>query len=201
MLLERARKLAAAVAARDVIERLGLRGVQARAGYLRGQVLVNSRPGQGTVVRLYLPRYQLVPSHDERSVPEIEPQGAGAGETVLLVEDEDGVRAVVAEHLREFGYTVLDVSDGAAALRLLRLGARTDVLVTDVGLPGGLNGRQVADAARERRPGLPVLFITGYADGALDHQLAPGMEVIGKPFALDALAARVRAMLERVVVN
>jgi len=131
----------------------------------------------------------------------VEPQEASAGETVLLVEDQDGVRAVVAEHLREFGYTVLEAADGAAALRLLRLGARADVLVTDVGLPGRLNGRQVADAARERRPGLPVLFITGYADGALDGQLAPGMEVIGKPFALDALATRVRAMLEGAPVS
>ncbi len=108
---------------------------------------------------------------------------------------------MVAEHLREFGYTVLDVADGAAALRLLCLGARVDVLVTDVGLPGGLNGRQVADAARERRPGLPVLFITGYVDGVLDCQLAPGMEVIGKPFALDALSARVRAMLGAAPVH
>jgi len=115
---------------------------------------------------------------------------------VLLVEDEEGVRAMAAEYLRDLGYTVLEAGDGPAALRLLRLGSRVDLLVTDVGLPGGMNGRQIADAARERRPGLLVLFITGYAGIVLDGQLAPGMEVIGKPFALDVLVAKMRAMLE-----
>jgi len=91
---------------------------------------------------------------------------------------------------------VLEAKDGPAALNLLRSDARIDVLVTDVGLPGGLNGRRVADAARECKPGLPVLFITGYAGDALERQLAPGTQVIGKPFALDALAVRIRAMLE-----
>ena len=127
---------------------------------------------------------------------EARPEAAGTGETVLLVEDEESVRAMAVEHLRDLGYAVLEAEDGPAALRLLRPGTRVDLLVTDVGLPGGMNGRQVADAARERRPGLPTLFITGYAGGALDGQLAPGMELIGKPFALDALAAKVRAMLE-----
>jgi len=179
-------------------------GLSQLYGFVRqsdGVVHLDSAPGQGTVIRLYLPRHDPVRSHDEEPVPKAEPREISAGGTVLLVEDEDGVRAVAAEHLREFGYTVLDVADGAAALRVLRLGARVDVLVTDVGLPGGLNGRQVADAARERRPGLPVLFITGYADGVLDRQLAPGMEVIGKPFALDALTARVCAMLEVAPVH
>jgi len=178
-------------------------GLSQLYGFMRqsdGIVHLDSAPGQGTVVRLCLPRHEPVRSREDGLAAEIEPQGASMGETVLLVEDQDGVRAVVAEHLREFGYTVLEAADGAAALRLLRLGARADVLVTDVGLPGGLNGRQVADATRERRPGLPVLFITGYADGALDHQLAPRMEVIGKPFALDALANRIQAILGRAPV-
>ena len=173
-------------------------------GFVRqsdGIVRLDSAPGQGTVLRLYLPRHDPAQRHEEKALPQTDLEGASAGETVLLVDDEDSVRAVVAEHLREFGYTVLEVADGAAALRQLRLGARVDVLVTDVGLPGGLNGRQVADAARERRPDLPVLFITGYADGALDSQLAPGMEVIGKPFALDALATRVRTMLKTAPVS
>ncbi len=179
-------------------------GLSQLYGFVRqsdGIVRLDSAPGQGTTIRLYLPRHQPARSREESPAPEAGPQKAGAGETVLLVEDQDGVRAVAAEHLREFGYTVLDVADGAAALRLLRPGARVDVLVTDVGLPGGMNGRQMADAARERRPGLPVLFITGYADGVLDCQLAPGMEMIGKPFALDALSARVRAMLEIAPVH
>ena len=106
------------------------------------------------------------------------------------------LRAMAAEYLRDLSYTVLETGDGPTALRLLRLGPHVDLLVTDVGLPGGMNGRQVADAARERRPGLPVLFITGHAGLVLDGQLAPGMEVVGKPFALDTLAAKVRAMLE-----
>ena len=179
-------------------------GLSQLYGFVRqsdGIVRRDSAPGQGTVVRLYLPRHEVVGRHEDRPAPEAEPQEASAGETVLLVEDQDSVRAVVAEYLREFDYTVLEAPDGAAALRLLRLGARADLLVTDVGLPGGLNGRQVADAAREHRPGLPVLFITGYADGALDRQLAPGMEMIAKPFALDVLAIRVQAMLEGAPVN
>ena len=179
-------------------------GLSQLYGFVRqsdGIVRLDSAPGQGTTIRLCLPRHQPARSRDDAPAPEAGPQKSGAGEAVLLVEDQDGVRAVTAEHLRESGYAVLDVADGAAALRLLRRGARVDVLVTDVGLPGGLNGRQLADAARERRSDLPVLFITGYADGMLDCQLAPGMEVIGKPFALDALSARVRAMLEAAPVH
>jgi len=89
-----------------------------------------------------------------------------------------------------------DLGRTASTPKAQQTAARVDMLVTDVGLPGGMNGRQVADAAREGRPGLPALFITGYAGRALEGQLAPGMEVIGKPFALDALTAKVRAMLE-----
>ncbi len=154
---------------------------------------LESAPGQGTTVRLYLPRYV----GEQEAEGGAEPHRAdvlqvGAVGTVLLVEDEAEVRALAAEALRELGCQVLEVEDGPAALRLV---ARADVLVTDVDLPSGMNGRQVADAARQRRPGLPVLFITGYAGGVLDGQLAPGMEVIGKPFTLDALTAKVQGML------
>ena len=114
---------------------------------------------------------------------------------VLVVEDEGNVRALVAEALREQGHKVLEAVDGPSGLRMALSGDRVDLLVTDVGLPG-LNGRQLADAARERTPGLPVLFITGYAGHALEGQLDPGMQVIGKPFALTALMAKIRAMLE-----
>ena len=146
---------------------------------------------------IYLPRHELARDVEpDEPGQEVEAPRAGASETVLLVEDEPGVRAVAAERLRELGYAVLEAEDGPAALRLLRTSVHVDLLVTDVGLPGGMNGRQVAEAARERRPGLPVLFITGYAGGALKEHLAPGMAVIGKPFTLDALAERVRAMLE-----
>ena len=103
---------------------------------------------------------------------------------------------MTAAALRELGYIVLEAEDGPAALRLLTGSRRIDVLVTDVGLPG-MNGRQLAETARERRLSLPVLFITGFAGGALQEGLAAGMEILGKPFKINALATRVRRMVER----
>jgi len=179
---------------------LGLSQVYGFVRQSSGAVRLDSAPGQGTTVRLFLPRHV---NEDEQEAESAGPTDAGApqaatvaGVMVLLVEDEAEVRAVTAGHLRELGYQVLEAVDGPAALRLLRSGRRVDVLITDVGLPSGMNGRQVADAAREHRPALPVLFITGYAGNVLDEDLAPGMEVIGKPFALENLAARIGAMLE-----
>ncbi len=176
-----------------------------------GIVRLESRLGQGTTVRLYLPRRELAAEGDARpgvlSRPAdaelgegVRPDGAdtlpnGRDRAVLLVEDEAAVREAVADRLRDLGYDVLEAADGPEALRLLQGDRGADLLVTDVGLPNGLNGRQIADVARERRPGLPVLFITGYAGTSLEGQLAPGMAVIGKPFELDALIAQVQAML------
>jgi CheY-like chemotaxis protein len=144
-------------------------------------------------VRLFLPRHERreAAAEEERAAPLVL-ERADRGATVLLVDDEAAVRGPTAERLRELGHRVLEAADGPAALRLLGDGVRVDLLVTDVGLPGGMNGRQLAEAARERIPGLPVLFITGYAGTALP----PGVEVIGKPFELDVLSLRVRAMLE-----
>ena len=159
-----------------------------------GRIKLDSAPGQGTTVRMYLPRHEAGEALGAAAAPLAEETGAGG--TIVLVEDEDSVRALVGERLRELGYQVLDAPDGPAALRLLHMDAPVDLLVTDVGLPGGLNGRQVADVAREARPQLPVLFMTGYAGTALDDGLAPGMQVIGKPFVLNALAAQVRVILE-----
>lgn len=173
-------------------------GLSQTYGFVRqsgGFVRLDSTPGRGTTVRLYLPRHARAQEQHTPTPGLAESAKPGAGETVLLVEDEEGVRAIAAEHLRELGYAVLEAVDGPAALRLLHSGVQMDVLVTDVGLPGGLNGRQVAEAVRARRPGLPVLFITGYAGTALDSPLSPGMEVIGKPFKLDALVDRVRVLL------
>jgi CheY-like chemotaxis protein len=110
---------------------------------------------------------------------------------VLLVDDEDSVRGPAAERLCELGYRLLEATDGPAALRLLDGGTRIDLLVTDVGLPGGVNGRQLAEVVRERMPGLPVLFITGYAG----TKLPTGAEVIDKPFGLEELAQRIQALL------
>ena len=166
-------------------------------------VRLDSAPGQGTTVRLCLPRrgQDGADACEAGTDPAETALAAGiavAGGTVLLVEDEAVVRAVAAEHLRELGYVVLEAADGPEALRVLHgsHGGQVDALVTDVGLPNGMNGRQIADLARERLLGLPVLFITGYAGGVLEEQLAPGMTVIGKPFALDALGAKVKAMVE-----
>ncbi len=179
---------------------LGLSQLYGFARQSNGVVRLESVPGRGTTVRLYLPRHADAGEQGATkatSGPADVPP-AGAGETVLLVEDEALVREVVAQALGELGYRVLEAGDGPAALRVLHADPRSrlDLLVTDVDLPDGLNGRQVAEIAREARPGLKVLFITGFAGSILEGQLAPDMEVIGKPFTLDALAARVRGMIK-----
>ncbi len=123
----------------------------------------------------------------------------GFGETVLVVDDEATVRMLVAEVLTESFYSVLEAGDGASALKILESDSRVDLMISDVGLPGGMNGRQVADAARVLRPGLKVLFITGYAENAAigNGLLAPGMEILAKPFAMSTLANKVREMIEK----
>ncbi len=176
---------------------LGLSQLYGFAKQSGGAVRLSSAPGQGTTVQLYLPRHALVQEDDTLPAPEAKPQDAAAGAVVLLVEDEAQVRHVAAETLRDLGYQVLEASTGPAALEMLQDSRRRfDALVTDVGLPGGLNGRQVADFARLERPGLPVLFITGFAGSALQARLAPGMDVIAKPFALDVLADKISSMLQ-----
>jgi DNA-binding response OmpR family regulator len=105
---------------------------------------------------------------------------------------------LITDVLEEAGYRVLKAADGPTGLKVLDSDARIDLLITDVGLPGGFNGRQVADAARAKRPDLKVLFITGYAENAVvgNGHLEPGMQVITKPFAIAALGARVREIIE-----
>ncbi len=119
------------------------------------------------------------------------PRQIGEAGTVLLVDDEDAARQPAADRLRDLGHAVLEARDGPEALRILA-NARPDLLVTDVGLPNGMDGRQLAEAAREGVPGLPVLFISGYAGTSLP----PRVEVIDKPFELDVFVRRVRAVLE-----
>ena len=172
-------------------------------GFVRqsgGAVVLESKPGQGTTVRIYLPR-----STQPTFLP-AEPafQSAAEGKclrgTVLLVEDEDKVRAVISEALQDLGCRVLEAEDGPAGLAIVQSPSRFDLLLTDIGLPG-LNGRQLADAARQRNPGLPILLITGYAGSALeDMALGPGMELMHKPFALETLTAHVSAMLDGAIV-
>jgi CheY-like chemotaxis protein len=175
---------------------LGLSMVYGFAKQSRGHVRIESEVGQGTTVRLYLPRHDLIIA--ERAAPGLRqnmPQGEG--ETVLLVEDEPSVRMLIAEVLNELGYASIEAPDAESALPLLASNTRLDLMITDVGLPG-LSGRQLADIAREHRPDLKVLFVTGYAEHAAKRAdfLAPGMQMVTKPFSLEAVAVTIREMIE-----
>lgn len=174
---------------------LGLSMIYGFARQSNGHAMIESRVGQGTSIKLYLPRHHSEIAV-EHAIAARAAQHAATGETVLVVEDEPVVRGVILEMLDEQGYRTLEAVDGPAGLRLLRSDARIDLLVTDVGLPG-MNGRQLADQAREMRPGLKVLFITGYAESVAiaDGFLQPGMEMITKPFDLGNLSRRVRTMV------
>ncbi len=174
-------------------------GLSMLYGFVRqsgGQVRIYSEPGQGSNVCVYLPRHrgQAVPPEPAAAIAPL--HRADHGQTVLVVDDEPTVRMLVTEVLEGLGYLALEAAAGPAGLDILRGAGRIDLLVTDVGLPG-MNGRQLADAARGLRPGLKVLFITGYAENALiSHgHLEPGMQVLTKPFALDGLAARIKDMI------
>jgi PAS domain S-box-containing protein len=175
---------------------LGLSMVYGFARQSEGHARIYSEPGKGTTVSLYLPRYGGPAPDASDTAPDENAHRARRGETVLVVEDETSVRELVVDVLSDLGYRALEAIDGPSSLQILRSGARIDLLVTDVGLPG-MSGRQVADAAREQRPDLKVLFITGYAESAAigNGFLAPGMEMMTKPFAVDALAARIRDMI------
>ncbi|WCE09441.1 hybrid sensor histidine kinase/response regulator [Pseudomonas sp. JBR1] len=169
---------------------LGLSMIYGYAKQSKGHVRLDSVPGKGTIVGLYLPRY-LGADVEPPQVAIPAPTPSGAGKTVLVVEDEPVVRQMVVDLLRELGYATLQAEDARAALPLLESQRPIDLLLSDVGLPG-MNGRQLAEIARQRRPGLRVLFATGYAEGAhLEGYLDPGMTLITKPFNLDALALRV----------
>jgi CheY-like chemotaxis protein len=177
---------------------LGLSMIYGFAKQSGGSTAIYSEVGQGTTVCVYLPRHMGETDSEELNQDVEDGLRAEAGETVLVVDDEPTVRMLVAEVLTDLGYTAIEAPDGAAGLKIVNSDARIDLLVTDVGLPGGMNGRQVADAARSIRPGLKILFITGYAENAvLSHgHLDAGMHVLTKPFAMDALALRIRDLIE-----
>jgi signal transduction histidine kinase len=164
-----------------------------------GQVRICSEPGRGTRMCLYLPCHDGPEARVEEVAELAGAPRAEQGETVLVVDDEPTLRMLVTEVLEDLGYTAIKAADGTAGLEVLRSDTRLDLLVTDVGLPGGINGRQLADAARQARPGLRVLFITGYAESTvLSHgHLEPGMQVLVKPFTMETLASRIKAMLKR----
>ncbi|MDU6137972.1 ATP-binding protein, partial [Bradyrhizobium sp.] len=177
---------------------LGLSMVYGFARQSGGQVRIYSELGEGTTMCLYFPRHYVGEAEpadpDQRGAP----MASSTGQTILVVDDEPTIRMLVMEVLDERGYAVIEAKDGPTGLAALQSNARIDLLITDVGLPGGMNGRQLADAARATRPGLKILFITGYAENAIlsSGQLAPGMQVLTKPFDVEALAGRVTEMVE-----
>ena len=177
---------------------LGLSMIYGFAQQSGGHVSLDSLPGQGTCVRLYLPRLQtLEPEQpmDETATPA---PAAAKGETVVVVEDDPAVRMLVLDLLKELGYRAHEAEDASSALPLLESDLRVDLLVTDVGLPG-MNGRQLAEIARQHRPGLKVLFMTGYAQNAAERQgfLEDGMDMVAKPFSIEQLAGKIRTMLSQ----
>ncbi|WP_419898970.1 hybrid sensor histidine kinase/response regulator [Roseomonas sp. USHLN139] len=176
---------------------LGLSMVYGFVQQSGGHVQILSEAGQGTTICLHLPRFQgEVPAAgaEEEPVPEAL---VSTRVTVLVVDDEATIRMLVTEVLADLGYVVLEAPDAASGLELLRSTARIDLLISDIGLPGGMNGRQMVNAARHLRPDLKVLFITGYAEQALlgEGRLEPGMQVMTKPFALGHMTQRIKDML------
>jgi CheY-like chemotaxis protein len=176
---------------------LGLSQVYGFVKQSGGHVKIYSEVGQGTTVKIYLPR--LVAEHIvAESLANPLPAEGSAEETILVVEDDDDVRTSTVESLREIGYRVIEAHDGPSALRLLERQLRVDLLFSDVVLPGGLTGAQVGAQARAIRPGLRVLFTTGYARNAIIHhgRLDKGVHLITKPFSLNDLAAKIRDVLD-----
>jgi signal transduction histidine kinase/CheY-like chemotaxis protein/PAS domain-containing protein len=169
-------------------------------GFVRqsgGQVRIDSQLGQGTTMCVYLPRYKGEAAVEDDLESSDAIKLAGDGETVLVIDDEPTVRMLVAEVLAEAGFAAIEAGDGPSGLKILQSNARIDLLITDVGLPGGMNGREVADAARALRPELKILFITGFAENAVvrDKRLEPGMSLITKPFEIDLLSRKIREAL------
>jgi signal transduction histidine kinase/ActR/RegA family two-component response regulator len=171
---------------------LGLSQVYGFARQSGGFVTVESKPGAGTQVLLYLRRASAEAAASAAAAAQ---PASRANARLLLVEDDAIGRQIAAEHLRDNGYEVLEAEDGPSALKCLDGNLEFDLLITDVGLPNGINGRQLADIIRERSPAMPVLFITGYVFSARLDELAPGMKILTKPFALPALTTQVEKML------
>jgi PAS domain S-box-containing protein len=176
---------------------LGLSQVYGFVKQSRGHVKIYSEVGEGTTVKIYLPRAFGAAAADDE-IHEESPARGSSRETILVVEDDRDVRDYSSETLRELGYNVLEAENGRVGLRLLQSNPDISVLFTDVGLPGGMNGRQLAEEARKHHPDLKVLFTTGYARNAIVHEgrLDPGVELITKPFTQSALASKLRAIID-----
>ncbi len=177
---------------------LGLSMIYGFARQSHGHVTLHSEVGKGTTVSLFLPRFI-----GQITAPEVVDSAllpfANDGETVLIVEDDPAVRVLVCAVLKELGYSFVEAGDAISAMPIIESGQRIDLLISDVGLPG-MNGRQLAEIGRQVRPGLKVLFITGYAEHAAVRGgfLDPGMQLITKPFTFDLLTAKVREMITHV---
>lgn len=181
---------------------LGLSQIYGFVKQSGGFVRIDSRPGGGTSVRIYLPGHELQPESAAEAPRTVEavasPPSTHRGKA-LVVEDQAEVRAQIAKAIAQLGFTVVEASEGLAGLKELESGAPLDLLVTDICLPG-LNGRQLAETARSKRPELPVLLITGYAGTSLETTpLPPNIQILRKPFVLDELTARVRALAGNAV--
>ena len=176
---------------------LGLSMVYGFARQSGGDVSLESQPGTGTKVTLHLPRHDGDPDPIGPKKMSGLAERAESVQSVLLVDDDRTVRILIAEVLQNLGYSVIEAEEGAGAMTVLRSNVAIDLLVTDVGLPGGMNGRQLADAGRLARPGLKTLFITGYAENAAlgIANLGAGTDVLTKPFAIETLANRVKSLI------
>ncbi|GLR47082.1 response regulator [Sphingomonas astaxanthinifaciens] len=176
---------------------LGLSMVYGFAEQSGGTIRIDSAPGEGTTVSLYLPGTFAVPPVEEGKA-KVQPKGTG--QRVLVVEDEDAVRMLVREVLEELHYDATEIADPSQAVPYLKSDAEIDLMISDIGMPG-LNGRELADEARRHRPGLPILFITGYAEQAtsLIDFLDPGMMLVTKPFTLEKLAESINRLLREEV--
>ena len=173
---------------------LGLSMVYGFVHQSNGHIRLYSEPGQGTTVRIYLPRTrQAVASVVESETVRRE----GAGEMILVVEDEEGVRSAAVALLEELGYRCEEASDAQSALELVRSGAKIDLVFTDVVMPGPLSCRQLAEAIEQARPGLPVLFTSGYTENAIVHhgRLDSGLRLLSKPYSREEMARKVAAAL------
>lgn len=185
---------------KDVGKGTGL-GLSQVYGFVRqssGHVRVDSELGQGTTVKIYLPRYAGT-GEAARVVREKRNSSRATGnECILVVEDDDALRDYATEALRDLGYRILEAPNGAAALVILKEPSEVDLLLTDIVMPGGMNGRELADTARSHKPDLKVLFMTGYSGNAIGVRggLDSGVRIIAKPFTIGALVASVRDVLD-----
>jgi PAS domain S-box-containing protein len=176
---------------------LGLSMVYGFAKQSNGSASIYSEVGQGTTVKVYLPRHQGK-SEEDHVADESADLPRAEGETVLVVDDEPTIRMLIADTLGELGYRAIEAADAASGLKVLESDVKIDLLISDVGLPGEMNGNDMVETARVHRPNIKVLFITGYADNAAitNGHLEPGVQVMSKPFSMDKLASRIRSIIE-----